>query len=161
MRQATVGSWLCLLRRCRWARAPSGTGALAIFQDAGRGDISAEQLRRFRERIETPTKHWKISPDDNRNRERRRDYLAALDDMARTSTADVPWHVVPAEYKWFARVAVAKTAVKALGKGITLGPPPLAPEVVKAATEILGRKDLAALGLSEPGQASREVCADK
>ena len=55
-------------------------------------------------------------PDDIRNRARRRDYLAALDDMfARTSTADVPWHVVPAEYKWFARVAVAKTVVKALG----------------------------------------------
>ena len=114
----------------------------------------AEQLRRFRERIETPTKHWKISPDDIRNRARRRDYLAALDDMfARTSTADVPWHVVPAEYKWFARVAVAKTVVKALGKGITIGPPPLAPEVVKAAAEILGRKEMAALGLAEPGRA--------
>ena len=122
----------------------------------------AEQLRRFRERIETPTKHWKISPDDIRNWARRRDYLAALDDMfARTSTADVPWHVVPAEYKWFARVAVAKTVVKALGKGITIGPPPLAPEVVKAAAEILGRKEMAALGLEEPEQASREVCADK
>src|SRR6516165_3427364 len=84
----------------------------------------------------------------------RRDYLAALDDMfARTSTADVPWHVVPAEYKWFARVAVAKTVVKALGKGITIGPPPLAPEVVKAAAEILGRKEMAALGLAEPEQA--------
>jgi hypothetical protein len=44
--------------------------------------------------------------------------------FARTSTADVPWHVVPAEYKWFARLAVAKTVVKALGKGIRLGPLP-------------------------------------
>jgi polyphosphate kinase 2 (PPK2 family) len=114
----------------------------------------AEQLRRFRERITTPTKHWKITPEDIRNRAHRRDYLAALDDMfARTSTADVPWHVVPAEYKWFARLAVAKTVVKALGKGIKLGPPPLAPEVVKAATERLGRKELAALGLAEPERA--------
>jgi polyphosphate kinase 2 (PPK2 family) len=109
-----------------------------------------EQLRRFRERIETPTKHWKITPEDIRNRAHRQDYLAALDDMfARTSTADVPWHVVPAEYKWFARLAVAKTVVKALGKGIKLGPPPLAPEVIKAAAKILSRKEMTALGLAE------------
>ena len=134
----------------------------AICRTSQRPPQFGEQLRRFRERIETPTKHWKISPDDIRNRARRRDYLAALDDMfARTSTADVPWHVVPAEYKWFARVAVAKTVVKALGKGITLGPPSPRPEVVKAAAEILGRKEMAALGLAEPEQASREVCADK
>src|SRR5215472_8334799 len=86
----------------------------------------AEQLRRFRERIETPTKHWKISPDDIRNWARRRDYLAALDDMfAQTSTAAAPWYIVPAEFKWFARVAMANTVVKALGRGIALGPPAL------------------------------------
>jgi hypothetical protein len=89
--------------------------------------------------------------EDIRNRARRRDYLTALDDMfARTSTADLPWHVVPAEYKWFARLTVAKTVVKALGKGIKLGPPPLDPEVVEAAAKTLGRKALAALGLAEP-----------
>jgi len=110
-----------------------------------------EQLQRFRERIATPTKHWKMSAEDIRNRAHRHDYLAALDDMfALTSTAAAPWHVVPAEYKWFARVAFAKTAVKALGKGISVGPPALAPEVVKAAAEILGRKEMAALGLADP-----------
>ena len=110
-----------------------------------------EQLRRFRERIETPTKHWKISAEDIRNRARRSDYLAALDDIfARTSTAAAPWHVVPAEYKWFARVAVAKTVVKALAKGLALGPPPLAREVVKPAEDMLSRKEIAALGLAEP-----------
>jgi polyphosphate kinase 2 (PPK2 family) len=113
-----------------------------------------EQLRRFRERIATPTKHWKISPEDIRNRAHRRDYLAALDDMFElTSTAMAPWHVVPAEYKWFARVALAKTMVKALGKGIALGPPALDPAVFKAAAQILGRKEMSALGLAEPGRA--------
>jgi len=108
-----------------------------------------EQLRRFRERITTPTKHWKISPEDIRNRARRRDYVAALDDMfALTSTAAARWHVVPAEYKWFARIAMAKTVVKALGKGITLGPPALDPEVLRAAA-ILDRKEMAALGLAQ------------
>jgi polyphosphate kinase 2 (PPK2 family) len=113
-----------------------------------------EQLRRFRERIATPTKHWKISAEDIRNRAHRRDYLAALDDVfALTSTATAPWYVVPAEYKWFARVALAKTVVKALGKGIALGPPALDPEVVEVATQIMGRKEMAALGLAEPGRA--------
>jgi polyphosphate kinase 2 (PPK2 family) len=110
-----------------------------------------EQLRRFHERIATPTKHWKISPEDIRNRAHRRDYLSALDDMFElTSTATAPWHVVPAEYKWFARLAVAKTVVKALGKRIALGPPPLNPEVLKAVAESLNRKERAALGLVEP-----------
>jgi AcrR family transcriptional regulator len=84
----------------------------------------------------------------------RRGYLAALDDMfALTSTAMAPWHVVPAEYKWFARVALAKTVVKALGKGIALGPPAFDPEVIKAGGEFLSRKEIAALGLAEPGRA--------
>ena len=69
--------------------------------------------------------------------------------FARTSTAEAPWHVIPAEYKWFARLAVAKTVVKALGRGIKLGPPPLDPEVVKAAEKIMDRKERAALGLTE------------
>ena len=51
--------------------------------------------------------------------------------------------------------------VRYLSGSDPLGPPPLAPEVVKAAAEILGRKEMAALGLEEPEQASREVCADK
>jgi AMP-polyphosphate phosphotransferase len=109
-----------------------------------------EQLRRFRERIVTPTKHWKISAEDIFNRARRADYLAALDDMfALTSTGTARWHVVPAEYKWFARVSLAKTVVKALGSGIALGPPALDPAVVKAAAESLSRKERAALGLPE------------
>jgi len=108
-----------------------------------------EQLRRFRERITTPTKHWKISPEDIRNRAHRRDYLAAFDDMFElTSTAAARWHVVPAEYKWFGRIAMAKTVVKALGKGIAHGPPALDPEVLRAAA-ILDRKEMAALGLAE------------
>ena len=112
-----------------------------------------EQLRRFHERIVTPAKHWKISVEDIRNRARRAEYLDALDDMfARTSTAAAPWYIVPAEFKWFARVAMANTVVKALSKGIAVGPPALDPEVVRAATEHLGRKELAALGLVKPEQ---------
>jgi polyphosphate kinase 2 (PPK2 family) len=107
-----------------------------------------EQLRRFRERVITPTKRWKMTVEDIRNRARRSDYLAALDDMfALTSTAVAPWYVVPADYKWFARIAVAKTTVKILSKGIAIRPPGLDPKVLKLATEILSREEIAALGL--------------
>jgi polyphosphate kinase 2 (PPK2 family) len=41
--------------------------------------------------------------------------------FARTSTAVAPWHVAPAEYKWFTRIVLAKTVIKALGKGLALG----------------------------------------
>ena len=118
-----------------------------------------EQLRRFRERVVTPTKHWKISAEDILNRAHRSDYLAALDDMfALTSTDTVRWHVIPAEYKWFGRVAMAKTVVKALGKGLALGPPALDPAVVKAA-ESLGRKERMALGL--PGSIPERAAQTK
>jgi polyphosphate kinase 2 (PPK2 family) len=110
-----------------------------------------EQLRRFRERVTTPTKRWKMTAEDIRNRARRRDYLAALDDMfALTSTEVAPWYVVPADYKWFARIAVAETAVKILRTGIAMGPRPLDPEFVRAATELLGQGEIAALGLPLP-----------
>ena len=110
-----------------------------------------EQLRRFRERITTPTKNWKMTVEDIRNRARRHDYLAALDDMfALTSTEAAPWYVVPAEYKWFARIAVAKTVIKALSKGITLGPPALDSDVVRAAAETLSSAEMSALGLPRP-----------
>ena len=66
-----------------------------------------------------------------------------------------PWHVVPAEFKWFARVAMARTVVKGLGKGVALGPPALDPEVVKAAAEHLGHNELAALSLAMPVQTIR------
>jgi AMP-polyphosphate phosphotransferase len=73
---------------------------------------------RLRRRVVTPTKQWKMTVEDIRNRARRRDHVAALDGMfALTSTAVAPWYVEPAEYKWFARIAVAKTAVKILAKG--------------------------------------------
>ena len=115
-----------------------------------------EQLRRFRERVITPTKHWKMTAEDIRNRARRREYLAALDDMfALTSTAVAPWYVVPAEYKWYTRVAVAATAVKILAKGIAVGPPTLDPEVIKAAKEILSQQEIAMLGLPAPERSER------
>ncbi len=56
---------------------------------------NAEQLRRFRERIEDPTKHWKLSPMDLEARSRWYDYARARDAMLECSdTAHAPWHIV-------------------------------------------------------------------
>jgi len=113
-----------------------------------------EQLKRLRERIDDPLKHWKIEADDIRNYSRRDDYLVAMDDMfERTSTKTARWHVVSGERKWFARVAAIETAVEVLGKGLELGPLPVAQGVEETARRLLGKKQLAALGY-----ASRKKC---
>jgi len=74
-----------------------------------------EQLRRFREREESPVKQYKITDEDYRNRERWSDYAKAVDEMVlRTSKPDAPWHVVPANDKRWARVEVFDKICKAL-----------------------------------------------
>jgi polyphosphate kinase 2 (PPK2 family) len=112
--------------------------------------VSAEeQLKRLAERIADPLKHWKIEASDIRNFSRRRDYLVAMDDMfAQTSTKTACWHAIAGEHKWFARVAAIETAVKQLGKGLKLGPLPVDRGVEKAARKLLGKKELAALGIA-------------
>jgi polyphosphate kinase 2 (PPK2 family) len=69
-----------------------------------------EQLRRFERRAADPLKHWKLTDEDWRNREKRRDYEAAVTEMIeRTDTSFAPWHIVPANSKRFARVEVIET----------------------------------------------------
>ncbi|MCB9893481.1 MAG: UDP-galactose-lipid carrier transferase [Planctomycetes bacterium] len=76
-----------------------------------------EQLKRFKEREQNPFKHWKITKEDWRNRERWNEYAKAIEDMlAKTSPSNAPWHVVPAVRKWYARVNVCESAVKQLSK---------------------------------------------
>ena len=112
--------------------------------------VSAEeQLKRLGERIVDPLKHWKIEADDIRNFHRRADYLEAIDDIfARTSTKTARWHAIAGERKWFARVAAIETAVKVLGKGLNLTPPPVDKSVEETARKLLNDKELAALGFS-------------
>jgi polyphosphate:AMP phosphotransferase len=79
----------------------------------------AEQLRRFEAREKTPYKKYKIGAEDYRNRGEWSVYVAAVDEMvARTSTEAAPWHIVPANDKRYARVAVLDHLVDALKRGI-------------------------------------------
>ncbi len=71
-----------------------------------------EQLKRFEERQDNPVKRWKLTPDDWRNREKRASYLAALRYMVDTTDEKHGhWNLIPAESKYYARVAVLETLI--------------------------------------------------
>lgn len=74
-----------------------------------------EQERRFKERMETPEKQWKITDEDWRNREKWDEYEVAVNEMlVRTSTTYAPWIVVEGNDKYYARVKILRTVVDAL-----------------------------------------------
>lgn len=78
-----------------------------------------EQLDRFAAREKTPYKKYRIGSDDYRHRARRTDYVTAVNEMvARTSTSLAPWHLIPANDKRYARVAVLRTVCGALRKAL-------------------------------------------
>ena len=74
-----------------------------------------EQERRFNERMEDPEKQWKITDEDWRNREKWDAYVKAVDEMIlRTSTTYAPWTIVEADSKYYARIKILETVVRAL-----------------------------------------------
>jgi polyphosphate kinase 2 (PPK2 family) len=91
----------------------NGTVILKFFLHVSK----EEQRRRFLERIEEPAKRWKFSMGDVAERALWDRYMDAYEDMIRnTATPDAPWHVVPADNKWFTRLVVARTIVDKLEK---------------------------------------------
>ena len=74
-----------------------------------------EQLRRFEKRQADPYKAWKLTEEDWRNREKRKAYEEAVEEMLeRTDLPVAPWHVVAAEDKRWARVDVVRTVCAAI-----------------------------------------------
>ena len=74
-----------------------------------------EQRRRLLRRLDTPDRNWKFSISDVEERGYWDHYQRAFSDMlSHTSTAWAPWHVIPADHKWFARAAAAQVIVAAL-----------------------------------------------
>jgi PPK2 family polyphosphate:nucleotide phosphotransferase len=89
-----------------WERYLSDNGftLVKIFLNLSRD----EQRKRLLARIDTPEKNWKFSHADVEERGYWDDYQRAYEDVINhTSTEWAPWHVVPADHKWFSRVAVA------------------------------------------------------
>jgi PPK2 family polyphosphate:nucleotide phosphotransferase len=78
-------------------------------------DLVDEQRDRLLERLDRPDKHWKFSPGDIDERRRWDDYMEAYRiAIERTRTDDAPWYVVPANKKWYARIAVQQLLIDAL-----------------------------------------------
>ncbi|MGC2195676.1 MAG: polyphosphate kinase 2 family protein [Terriglobales bacterium] len=74
-----------------------------------------EQKRRFLARLDAPDKNWKFSAADVRERGYWDDYMDAYEELIRhTATPDAPWHVIPADNKWFTHIAVAAALVDTL-----------------------------------------------
>jgi AMP-polyphosphate phosphotransferase len=74
-----------------------------------------EQLDRFKRRESDPLKHWKITEEDWRNRRKWAEHNEAAEDMfEQTWTHYAPWTVVEANFKWYARLKLLRTTIRAL-----------------------------------------------
>ncbi len=72
-----------------------------------------EQKKRFLARIETPEKNWKFSAGDAKERGFWDDYMKAFEDaIQNTSTKNAPWHIIPADKKWFTRAVVSEIIIR-------------------------------------------------
>ena len=114
-----------------------------------------EQAERFLKRIDHPEKNWKFSPSDVRERRHWEDYQQAFDSMlSHTSTRWAPWYVVPADHKWFSRLATAAVLVMALhaiNPGYPAADPAEREEMASARAELV-----AELGPAQPGRAASD-----
>jgi PPK2 family polyphosphate:nucleotide phosphotransferase len=74
-----------------------------------------EQERRFQQRLDDPTKNWKLEPADFEERKYWDEYMEAFEvALSRCSTSWAPWFIIPADRKWFRNLAVSQIIVEAL-----------------------------------------------
>jgi len=72
-----------------------------------------EQLDRFKKRLDDPTRQWKISDSDYKEREYWGDYIKAFEDVfTKTSTDHAPWFIIPSNHKWFRDLAISQIIVR-------------------------------------------------
>ena len=84
-----------------------------------------EQKKRIQERIDDPTRNWKLSASDFEERKYFDDYRKAYEDvLSHCSTPTAPWYLVPSNHKWFRNLAVSQIIVEALEELHMKFPPP-------------------------------------
>ncbi|MBT9558924.1 MAG: polyphosphate kinase 2 family protein [Myxococcales bacterium] len=104
--------------------ARNGTVILKFFLHVSKD----EQKKRFMERLDEPEKNWKFAPSDIAERAHFDEYMGAYEHAIRATAAPwAPWYVIPADKKWFTRLAVSAAIVKALDD-LNLAYPEVAPE---------------------------------
>lgn len=102
----------------------NGTIVLKFFLNVSKD----EQKKRFLKRIDDPARNWKFSMADVAERQHWDDYMAAYSDLlTHTSTDIAPWYVIPADHKWFMRLAVSNIIVNRLQE-LPIDYPVLQPE---------------------------------
>lgn len=76
-----------------------------------------EQLERLRARLKDPTKRWKFSLKDVEERKLWDDYQRAYEDvLSKCNTSHAPWHIVPADRKWYRNIVISRTIIETLEK---------------------------------------------
>lgn len=86
----------------------NGTVIIKFFLNVSK----KEQKKRFLDRIEDPLKHWKFSSADINERQKWDSYMAAYEKaINETSSEHSPWYVIPADKKWFTRIAISKIII--------------------------------------------------
>jgi PPK2 family polyphosphate:nucleotide phosphotransferase len=94
-----------------------------------------EQKKRFLQRVDEPDKNWKFSEADLHERACYEDYMDAYEDLLNnTSTSYAPWYIIPADHKWFTRLAVVSAIYHTLDR-LHLAYPKVTPEQNKALLE--------------------------
>jgi PPK2 family polyphosphate:nucleotide phosphotransferase len=89
--------------------ADNGTHIIKFFLHVSK----EEQKKRFLARIDTPDKNWKFSSSDVKERAFWDDYMKAYKEaIENTSTDKAPWYIIPADKKWFTRLAVSEVIVE-------------------------------------------------
>ena len=122
-----------------WERylTDNGTRIVKLFLNVSKD----EQKQRFLDRIEEPESNWKFSASDARERVHWDEYQAAFADMlSNTSTPWAPWHVIPADRKWFMRLSAGAVILDALMELDPTWPTPTPEareEMLKAKAELL------------------------
>jgi PPK2 family polyphosphate:nucleotide phosphotransferase len=103
--------------------AETGTTILKFFLYISK----EEQKERFEARLTDPTKNWKFSAGDVKERRYWDDYMLAYEEaLSRCNTPWAPWYIIPANRKWYRNLVVSQTIVETLEKLDMHYPPPLA-----------------------------------
>jgi PPK2 family polyphosphate:nucleotide phosphotransferase len=129
------------IRRFEKNLADNGTVILKFFLNVSK----KEQKKRFLERIDDPSKNWKFSLSDLKERAYWDDYQKAYEDaLSATSTDYAPWFVIPADDKWFARLAIAGIITRQFSK-LDISYPTInqsqKEELQKAKLQLMSEKD--------------------
>jgi len=97
-----------------------------------------EQRKRFLERLNNPMKRWKLTEEDLRNRQKWPLYQEAINDMlTQTNTNIAQWSLIAGNHKWYARIQVLKTIVKAMEKDVDTSLPSVDKDLVEKAQQLL------------------------